>query len=343
MGAGTDLRGNSLTEQYRIIIVEDDLDVAAYTKTVLERKLDAAVLTFPDAAQVPGAVRDFKPDVLITDIEMPGISGLDLIDLVRKESPGLPVLVITAHASVDYAVTALRNKANDFMSKPVDSEVLAQRVAELASGFRTAQQNTPEKAVVLAIGAHPNDVEVGVGGILAAHRDAGNPVTILVLSRGSTDGGVREAWNQALASANVIGATVVLEDVPEYDVQAEAAVSVIRRTVSEVKPTIIYTHSINDRHKDHRAAFDATMLAATGVPTVVCYQGTTSTTDFNPNRFVTIDGRTDVKLAMIENFAPEGDRPPYLKPDFVMATARYWSRFGNGLYCEPLEIVRESL
>lgn len=332
-----------MTEQYRIIIVEDDLDVAAYTKTVLERKLDAIVQTYPDATGVPGAVREFRPDVLITDIEMPGVSGLEIIDLVRRERPGLPVLVITAHASVDYAVTALRNKANDFMAKPVDSGALVQRVSELASAFRTAQSNTPDKAVVLAIGAHPNDVEVGVGGILAAHRDAGNPVTILVLSRGSIDGGVREAWDRSLASANIIGATLVLEDAAEYDIQADKTVEVIKRTVAEVKPTIVYTHSINDRHKDHRAAFDATMLAATGVPTVVCYQGTTSTTDFNPNRFVTIDGRTDAKLAMLENFVPHGTRPPYLKTDFVMSTARYWSRFGHGLYCEPLEIVRESL
>lgn len=331
-----------MTEPYRIIIVEDDLDVAAYTKTVLERRLGAVVQTFPDATQVPGVVRDFKPDVLITDIELPGINGLELIDLAREASPGLPVLVITAHASVDYAVTALRNKANDFLTKPVDSSALVQRVSELATAFRTAQQNTPGKAVVLAIGAHPNDVEVGVGGILAAHRQAGNPVTILVLSRGTIDGGVREAWDRALASANVIGATVVLEDASEFDVQVESAVAVIRRTVDEVKPTIVYTHSINDRHQDHRAAFDATMLAATSVPTIVCFQGTTSTTDFNPNRFVTIDGRTDVKLAMLENFAPDDNRPPYLKPDFVMATARYWSRFGQGLYCEPLEIVRES-
>src|SRR5690606_14892603 len=145
----------------------------------------------------------------------PGISGLELIELVRKASPGLPVLVITAHASVDYAVTALRNKANEFLAKPVDSAQLVQRITELASAFRTAQANTPERAMVLAIGAHPNDVEVGVGGILAAHRDAGNPVTILVLSRGSIEGGAREAWNQALASANIVGATLVLEDVAE--------------------------------------------------------------------------------------------------------------------------------
>ncbi|MBX3093416.1 MAG: response regulator [Cryobacterium sp.] len=332
-----------MTEPYRIIIAEDDLDVALYTKTILEKKLGAVVQTYPDATQVPHAIREFQPDLLITDIEMPGISGLELIDLARKASAGLPVLVITAHASVDYAVTALRSKANEFLAKPIDSAVLVQRVTELASAYRTAQSNTPEKAVVLAIGAHPNDVEVGVGGILAAHRDAGNPVTTLVLSRGTIDGGVREAWNRALAAANVIGATLVLEDVAEYDIQADTAVEIIRRTVSDVKPTIVYSHSINDRHKDHRAVFDATMLATSNVPTVVCYQGTTSTTDFNPNRFVTIDGRTDAKLAMLESFAPEGERPAFLQPDFVLSTARYWSRFGQGLYCEPLEIVRESL
>ena len=101
-----------MTEPYRVIIVEDDLDVAAYTKTVLEKKLGAVVQTYPDATRVPQAVAEFKPDVVITDIEMPGISGLELIELVRKDNPGLPVLVITAHASVDYAVTALRNKGS---------------------------------------------------------------------------------------------------------------------------------------------------------------------------------------------------------------------------------------
>lgn len=332
-----------MTEPYRVIIVEDDLDVAAYTKTVLEKKLGAVVQTFPEASQVSRAIGEFEPDVLITDIEMPGISGLELINLARKASPGLPVLVITAHASVDYAVTALRSKASDFLAKPIDSALLVQRVTELASGYRQAKANTAESAVVLAIGAHPSDVEVGVGGLLAAHADAGNPVTILVLSRGDTDGGVREAWNKALASASIIGAKLVLEDVPEYEIQADKAVDVIRRTVAEVRPTIVYSHSLNDRHKDHRAVFDATMLATTQVPTVVCYQGTTSTTDFNPNRFVTIDGRTDAKLAMLESFSAAGDAAPYLKPDFVMSTARYWSRFGQGLYCEPLEIVRESI
>lgn len=332
-----------MTEPYRVIIVEDDLDVATYTKTVLEKKLGAVVQAFPEASQVARAITEFEPDVLITDIEMPGISGLELIDLARKASPGLPVLVITAHASVDYAVTALRRKASDFLAKPIDSALLVQRVTELATGYRQAKANMPESAVVLAIGAHPNDVEVGIGGLLAAHADAGNPVTILVLSRGGIEGGVRAAWNQALASANLIGAKLVLEDAAEYEIQADKAVEVIRRTVAEVRPTIVYSHSINDRHKDHRAVFDATMLATSSVPTIVCYQGTTSTTDFNPNRFVTIDGRTDAKLAMLENFAPAGDRPPYLKPDFVMSTARYWSRFGQGLYCEPLEIVRESI
>src|SRR5690606_5118975 len=249
------------------IIVEDDLDVAAYTKTVLEKKLGAVVQTYPDATRVPQAVAEFKPDVVITDIEMPGISGLELIELVRKDNPGLPVLVITAHASVDSAVPALRNKPNEFLAKPVDSALLVQRVAELGSAYRTAQANTPEKAVVLAIGAHPNDVEVGVGGILAAHREAGNPVTSLVPSRGGASGGAKEAWNQSLASANIVGATLVLEDVAEFDIQADQAVEVSRRTVAEVKPTIVYAHSINDRHKDHRAVFDATMLATTSVPT----------------------------------------------------------------------------
>ena len=55
-----------------------------------------------------------------------------------------------------------------------------------------------------------------------------------------------------------------------------------------------------------------------------------------------IDGFTDAKLALLECFASQTGIRDYLEPDFVLATARYWSRFGGGRNCEPLEIIRDS-
>lgn len=330
-----------MTEPYRVIVVEDDLDVAEYTKTILENKLGCTVLSFADPRKVRDEFESFAPDVVVTDIEMPGMSGLELIEQLREVDPGIPVIVMTAHASLDYAVTALRNKANEFLTKPVSSTDLVAHVARLADDARAVKARAPKRSIVLAIGAHPDDVEIGVGGTLAAHRAAGDPVTILTLSRGAREGGVQTAWDEGSAAAQVIGARVILEDVAENEVRHEGAVEVIKKAIAEVNPTVIYVHSNNDRHQDHRTVFDATM-AAGALGSIMCYQSSTATVDFRPNRFVAIDDFTDTKIQMLSCFALQGDRPRFLEPDFALATARYWSRFSQSLFCEPLEIIRES-
>ncbi|HEV7956743.1 MAG: response regulator [Microbacteriaceae bacterium] len=332
-----------MSEPYRVVVVEDDFDVAMYTKTVLEKRIGCQVVTVSDPRRVREAVAQLKPDVVITDIEMPGVSGLDLISVIREEQPGTPVIVMTAHVSVDYAVTALRNQANEFLTKPVPSADLVEHVTRLAEESRLGARNAPVRQVVLAIGAHPDDVEIGVGGILAAHRAAGDEVTVLTLSRGAREGGIRAAWNEGSAAAGRIGARLVLEDCDLAQTGSSDQVAVtIKRLVAELDPTVVYVHSNNDRNLDHRAVHDAAVVATGNVRTVAGYQSSTATVEFRPNRFVSIDGFTDVKLEMLACFATQGDRPPYLEPGFALATARYWSRYGQGRSCEPLEILRES-
>lgn len=325
-----------MTEPYRVIVVEDDPDVALYSKTVLERG-GCLVITLGDGREAAERVADFEPDVVVTDIELPGMSGLDLIAQVRDVRPTLPIIVMTAHASVDYAVSALRNQADEFLTKPVSAAALLGHVKRLAAAGRAAAASSPERQVVLAIGAHPDDVEVGVGGILAAHRAAGDPVTILTLSKGMRDGGVHAAWNEGSAAAGVIGAMLRLEE------EVADPAEVIRRVIAEVGPTVVYVHSKNDDNHDHRTVHEATLVAASRVRTLACYQGTGATVDFRPNRFISIDGHTEAKLAMLACFAENApERPGYLKPDFALATARAWSRYGTSDYTEPLEIVRDS-
>ena len=296
-------------------------------------------LTLADGREAGRFVTDFEPDVLVTDIELPGMSGLDLIANVREVRPTIPIIVITAHASVDYAVSALRNHADEFLTKPVTAAALLGHVNRLAAAGREAAASAPKPQVVLAIGAHPDDVEVGVGGILSAHRAAGDAVTILTLSKGMRDGGIHTAWTEGSASAEIIGATLVLEEA--LDSPAET----IRKVIDEVAPTVVYVHSKNDDNRDHRVVHEATLVAASKARTVACYQGSGATVDFRPNRFIAIDGHTDAKLQMLACFAGADDetRPMYLQPDFTLATARAWSRFGAGQYNEPLEIVRDAV
>ena len=110
----------------------------------------------------------------------------------------------------------------------------------------------------------------------------------------------------------------------------------------EVEPTIVYTHSAHDRHQDHRAVHEATVVATRAVRTVACFQSPSSTVDFRPSRFVPIDGFTDAKLDLLACFRSQAGIRDYLEPELVLATARYWGRYGNATSVEPLEVIRET-
>lgn len=120
---------------FRIIVFEDDPDVAFYTKTVLEKR-GCLVHLAADPTQALAAVAEFEPDVVITDIEMPRITGLELIDVIRSAQPDIPVIVMTAHASIDYALRALRSRADEFLTKPVASAALLTVATKLAEARR---------------------------------------------------------------------------------------------------------------------------------------------------------------------------------------------------------------
>jgi LmbE family N-acetylglucosaminyl deacetylase len=216
-------------------------------------------------------------------------------------------------------------------------------VDRLAREGRERQDASRPREYVLAVGAHPDDVEIGVGGILAAHRAAGDQVVILTLSRGARGGEAADRQSESLRSAELLGARLFLEDLVDTEItNTGPTVAIIERVVREVNPTIVYTHSAHDRHQDHRAVHEATLVATRAVGTVACFQSPSSTVDFRPTRFVSIDGFTDRKLELIACFASQTDIRKYLEPDFVLATARYWSRYGGGTSCEPLEIIRET-
>jgi len=329
-------------QKYRVCVIEDDPDVAFYIKTVLEKRADAVVVAVTDPAAALATVAQFEPDLVLTDIEMPGISGIDLLKEFRNSYPGMPVVVMTAHVSVEYAVSALRAQADEFLTKPIDSANLIAIVHRLAEQGRT-KRAAHRPQVVLAVGAHPDDVEIGVGGILSAHRDAGNQVVILTLSSGARGAGAENRQHESLAAAELLGARLFLEDLEDSGIPpTHPTVGIVERVIAEIKPDIVYTHSANDRHQDHRSVHAATVVAARTVRTVCCYQSPSATIDFRPTRFVPIDGFTETKLRLIDCFRSQTELRAYLEPDFVLATARYWSRFGGGKNCEPLEVMRDT-
>src|SRR5579863_5802306 len=119
----------------RVWLVDDDASI----RWVLERALRNDGMTaraFDAAEPALDALRREAPDVLITDIRMPGASGLDLLRKIRDQRPALPVIVMTAHSDLGSAVSAYEGGAFEYLPKPFDIDqavALARRAANGAA------------------------------------------------------------------------------------------------------------------------------------------------------------------------------------------------------------------
>src|SRR5688500_4042330 len=111
--------------QDRILVVDD----SESTLQVLERNLKSqgyAVFTATNVAQAIELLENMPIDLVVTDMRMPKIGGLDLVRHVRSNHPAAGVIMITGFASIDSAVSAIREGAEDYLPKPfTDDELLA--------------------------------------------------------------------------------------------------------------------------------------------------------------------------------------------------------------------------
>ena len=326
----------------RILVVEDDPEAASFIIQVLgvRGNFDVTHTADPVAALLRASTESW--DLVLTDVEMPGMTGIELLESLRQVAPDLPVAIMTAHASVGSAIGALRSRADEFLEKPLRPAQLTATVSRLVAKGRAERKLRRE--VVLAVGAHPDDVEIGVGGTLAAYHQMGHQVAILTLSRGARGGVERERAGESQQAAQILGAQLYLEDLEDTRIsEGDPTIRIISRVIGEVEPTMIYTHSIHDVHQDHRNTHRAVMVAGRQVGRVFCFQSPSATVDFRPTRFVRIDGQLDAKLQAIGAFGSQVAVRAYLEPDLISATARYWSRFGDGRYAEAFEVIRDGV
>jgi len=143
------------TPVLEVWIVDDDASI----RWVLERALKQAGMTpiaFEDADSALSALRRGEPDVLITDIRMPGKSGLDLLDEVRTRRPRLPVIVMTAHSDLDSAVAAYQGGAFEYLPKPFDIDQAVELVRRAATQqHRSVESATESRRIPEMLGQAP--------------------------------------------------------------------------------------------------------------------------------------------------------------------------------------------
>jgi len=336
--AGSGRSGEASEYSPRILVVEDDPVATMFILAVLEEADTYTVCAVSDPREALALVEVQDWDILLTDLVLPHLSGLDVIRAVRARRPGIGVIVSSGKADMTDAVEALRLQADDFLVKPVVATQLLACVATLVA----TQAARRRREVVLAIGAHPDDIEIGVGGTLLSHRDRGDTVAILIMSGGERGGlkGGRAA--EAAAAAELLQAELFIERLEDTRIpESGQSIAIVEDVIAQVGATCLYTHSAQDRHQDHRSTHRAVTIAARNVPRIYSYQSPSCTIDFRPTRFEAIDSYLAGKLRLIACHASQASSRRYLEEDLIVSMARYWGWFGGSRFAEPFEVARE--
>jgi LmbE family N-acetylglucosaminyl deacetylase len=166
---------------------------------------------------------------------------------------------------------------------------------------------------------------------------------VLTVTGGEQGGEIAERAAESEKAAEILGAQLFHTDLMDTSVSDGGdTIGTIKKVIDEIHPTTVYTHTPRDVHQDHRNVHHATLVAARGIPRIYCYQAPSTTVEFRPTRFVTIDEFVDRKLEAIRAYSSQTAIRGYLDEELTRATARYWGRFAQSRYVEPLEVVRES-
>jgi DNA-binding NtrC family response regulator len=124
-----------------ILIVDDELDMLQLLKRSLEPDLKCIVTTAPSARVALEMLAASSFDLVLADIKMPGIDGLELLELIKRDHPDLTVIMMTAYGHIDMAVEAMKSGAYDFITKPFDHDALVLRLEKALERSRLIQEN----------------------------------------------------------------------------------------------------------------------------------------------------------------------------------------------------------
>ena len=163
-----------MTADADVHVIDDDEAVRESIDFLL-RSAGLSVRTYDSAASFLDAAPTIAAGCIITDVRMPGLSGIDLLRRLQEMQVGLPVIVITGHGDVPLAVEAMKCGAIDFLEKPFDDDVLLTSV-------RSALNRSEESA---AIDSERADIRARIAALTQRERDvleglvAGHPNKII--------------------------------------------------------------------------------------------------------------------------------------------------------------------
>jgi DNA-binding NtrC family response regulator len=185
------------TSGARVLIVDDD----PASRRLLEvrlRPLECDVATAGNGEQGLSAIRKDLPDLVLLDLQMPGMGGMQVLRALRTEGIGIPTIVITAHGSIETAVEAMKEGAYDFITKPVDAkhfDIVVRKALEREGLKRELElfSEDADKRYRLIVG----NSEAMKEAVETARKAAASKATVLLLGESGTG---KEVFARAIHS-----------------------------------------------------------------------------------------------------------------------------------------------
>jgi DNA-binding NtrC family response regulator len=129
-----------------LLIVDDEADLLTGLARAIGMEIDCRILTATGGREALEIMADHPVDVVLADIRMPEMDGLELLARIKEQDPAITVIIMTAYGTIQKAVEAIKNGAYDFIQKPVDEDRLIHLIRNGLDRNRLVRENTRLKA-----------------------------------------------------------------------------------------------------------------------------------------------------------------------------------------------------
>lgn len=197
---------------------------------------------------------------------------------------------------------------------------------------------------ILAVGAHPDDIEFGCGGALAKYTDRGHRLSMLVMTEGGLGGDTVVRLAEQEASNRILGVDRIFwGGYADTTIEINKdAIAKIEDVIRAVNPDFIFCHFPDDTHQDHRHLAQAVISATRYIRNVLFYEGPT-TQNFNPQIFVDISDTLDRKIETLKAHRSQVDKTNIQDLtilELARSTANFRGTQGRVKYAEAFASLR---
>jgi LmbE family N-acetylglucosaminyl deacetylase len=194
---------------------------------------------------------------------------------------------------------------------------------------------------MLAIGAHPDDVELGCGGSISVASSLGVKVIAVYLTKGEKSGNPEIRREESLHALKLLGVTEVhFGNFPDTEIPSSSKViNFLENFCRKENVDTVLTHTINDSHQDHRQVGFLSLSAFRSVPRILAYETPRVTSAFSPTYFVDISNVIDNKWAALKCHLTQNNKR-YLAYESMINLASFRGNQVNVRAAEGFEVIR---